>query len=145
MKQGIILGLLANICFAIGFFLIGQATGVRNSLVKSALAIIIAAVPCLLYLLVFRQQIDWGTATNSHWLKLTLGAVIVFVAGEMFFIAGVDKSSHRVLAYTALAFPLFAVTLDVALKRSTFVLSDLFGFGLLVAGFLVILTGRGSH
>ena len=38
-----------------------------------------------------------------------------------------------------------AITLDVALKRSTFVLSDLLGFGLLVAGFLVILTGRGSH
>ncbi len=142
MTQGVLLGLLAQMAFAIGFTLIGIADTFRNTVVKTSLAIVMASVICLVTLIILRGQTDFHAVSAKHWVYVSIGAVVALFIGETLFITGIAKSNVTAVAYTALAYPVMSLAVESALGRASLTLRDGVGFVFLCIGFIIIVSRK---
>jgi hypothetical protein len=76
---------------------------------------------------------------------LALGSVLVMVVAQTVWFVGLSASSMTAMTYTMLAYPIIALVLELAVGRmrlSALTWRDLVGFGLLAAGYVVLISKR---
>jgi len=149
MITGIILGLLAQLSFAVGLAFINQADfGVNQYFIKSNLVLLFSGFISLL-ILVFLYATAGGNLSFVNWKNckwLLIGSFLLLVVGEYFFIKGASVSGITTVAFTALAFPIIALLIDYATSR--FIgnetplvgLKHIIGFVFVVVGFIIYTT-----
>src|SRR2546423_317223 len=135
MIKGLIFGLLAQIVVAVGFTLIGSIKGIKNDLFKTMLILCIGGVIATVaaFYLQASGHSQFVALSGSDLLFLILGSILVFVVGEFLYIAGLSASNLTTMSFTALAYPVAALVLDLILRRitlSSFTLRDILGIGL---------------
>jgi len=147
MIKGLILGLLFQVVVAVGWSFIGSITGIKNDLFKAMLMLCVAGVVAavvVLYLQVSGRS-QFVTLSTGDLLFLVLGSIFALVIGEILYVAGLSASNLTTMGFTALAFPIVALVLDLILRRitlSSFTLRDLLGIVLTVMGFILLVYRR---
>jgi drug/metabolite transporter (DMT)-like permease len=144
MTKGLVLGLVAQVAFTIGFIFIAHATFTKNPLLKTTLNLCFSGALAFAIVADFflSGAEDVSVLGHKHMLFLAIGSVLVLIIGDGLFIEGISVSNVTTVAYTSLARPAVALILETLLGRTTVTIQDFAGFVLPAAAFILISTRR---
>ncbi len=145
MVKGILLGILVQCISAVGYLVIVNVTSIKSELFRSGLMICFASVVALIvtgYTVLSGQQ-QLSAIQTKEYVYIALGSIMVMFVAQVVYFFGVQASNMTTMSYTMLAFPIISLILELVLGRvklSSLGIRDLVGFGLLVAGYVVIMS-----
>jgi len=147
MFKGIILGIFAQLAFAIGLTLINQAKFENDQdFLKSNVVLILAGCFSVIILSYFflRNSQNWGIINGNNFFYLLFGSLFLLVIGEYFFLKGASVSNVTTVSLTALAFPIVALLTEytffkfgLAQKPPAIEINHLIGFVFSTIGFIL--------
>ena len=145
MVKGILLGILTQIISAVGYLVIVNVTSIKSELFRSGLMICFASIVALIvtgYTVVSGHQ-QLSAIQTKEYVYIAVGSVMVMFVAQVVYFFGVQASNMTTMSYTMLAFPIISLALELVvgrIKPSSLGIRDLVGFGLLVAGYVVIIS-----
>jgi len=140
MGRGILLGLAAQVAFALGFVSINQASSVKNQILTTSVVLCFAGSVAVVFIAYFVLIGDGNLKSIElrQWVYLGVGSLLALVIGELFFIWGMAASNVTTVGYTALAYPVIALTIEWVQGKVSVTWRDMVGFLLLAAGFVLV-------
>jgi hypothetical protein len=79
----------------------------------------------------------------KEYVYIAVGSIMVMFVAQVVYFFGVQASNMTTMSYTMLAFPFISLIMELVLGRiklSSLGIRDLVGFGLLVAGYVVMVS-----
>lgn len=149
MAKGIVLGLLTQVVSAIGMVFIANVTTIKNDVLKASLTLCFGGVVALgiaTYLFLSGTE-PLSLFGSKDMLYLAIGSMIAFPVGHILYMAGLSASNVTTMAYTALAFPVVSLILELVLGRiklTALTVHDWVGFALLVAGYVIMISKKNT-
>lgn len=147
MAKGIVLGLLTQVVFAIGMVFIASATAVKNEVLKACLTLCFAGiVGSGIVAFLFLSGTEPLSVLGSKDVRyIAIGSAIAFPIGRILYMTGLSASNVTTMAYTALAFPIVSLILEVVLGRiklTSLTIYDWGGLVLLIAGYVIMVSKK---
>jgi len=145
MSRGIVLGLLCQVVGAVGFILVMGVTSVKSALMRTCLTLGASGLVALGiagYLFLSGKE-QPPRLVRRDILSFVLGSVLALVVGHVLYFKGLALTNVTTMAYTTLAYPIVSLVLELVLGRvkpSALTLHDLAGFGLMAAGYVIIMS-----
>ena len=145
MVKGILLGILLQCVSAVGYLVIVSVTSIKSELFRTGLMICFAGIVALIvtgYTVASGQQ-QPAAVQPKEYVYIAVGSIMVMFVAQAIYFYGVQASNMTTMALTMLAFPFISLILELILGRiklSSLGASDLAGFALVVAGYIIFVS-----
>ncbi|MCP4543018.1 MAG: EamA family transporter [Chloroflexi bacterium] len=145
MIKGIVLGILVQFISVVGYLVIVNVTSIKSELFRSGVMICFASVVALIvtaYTVLSGQQ-QLSEIQPKEYVYIAVGSIMVMFVAQVVYFFGVQASNMTTMSYTMLAFPFVSLIMELILGRvklSSLGVRDFVGFGLLVTGYVVIMS-----
>jgi drug/metabolite transporter (DMT)-like permease len=122
-----------------------NVASIKSELFRSGVMICFAGIVALIvtgYTVLSGQQ-RLSAIQPKEYVYIAIGSIMVMFVAQVVYFFGVQASNMTTMSYTMLAFPFISLILELVLGRvklSSLGIRDLVGFGLLVAGYVVIMS-----